>query len=126
MTAVLDASALLALVLDERGGARVLQYVGSAAMSTVNYAEVLAKLGDGGLPYGIGENLVESLQIQIVPFTEMHAVRTAGLRRTTSHRGLSFGDRACLALAGLTAATAVTADRAWRDLDVGVDVVVVR
>ena len=81
MTAVLDASAFLALVLGERGGARVAEYVGGALMSSVNYVEVLTKLGDGGLPDEVAETIVERLRIQIVPFTETHAVRAARLRR---------------------------------------------
>jgi PIN domain nuclease of toxin-antitoxin system len=126
VTAVLDASAFLALVLGERGGARVAEYVGGAVMSSVNYAEVLTKLGDGGLPDEMTEAIVERLQIQILPFTETHAVQAARLRRPTADRGLSLGDRACLAVASVGGTKAITADRAWRDLEVGVEVVVVR
>lgn len=126
MTAVLDASAFLALVLGERGGAQVAVHVGGGVMSSVNYAEVLTKLGDGGLPNEVAETIVERLQIQIVTFTKTHAVRAAKLRLRTADRGLSLGDRACLAVASVVGAKAITADRAWRDLEVDVEVVVVR
>lgn len=126
MTAVLDASAFLALAQGERGGDRVGKYVGGSVMSSVNYAEVLTKLDDGGLPNAVAESLVGSLRIAIVPFTEEHAVRAARLRAATVGRGLSLGDRACLALAGAIGSAAVTADRAWGDLEVGVEIVVVR
>jgi ribonuclease VapC len=40
--------------------------------------------------------------------------------------GLSLGDRACLALAQQRGCIAVTADRAWADVDLGVGILVVR
>lgn len=46
---VLDASALLALLLDEPGADRVAATLGDAVMSTVNLAEVLGKAADRGL-----------------------------------------------------------------------------
>jgi ribonuclease VapC len=54
------------------------------------------------------------------------AVDAAVLRRATRHRGLSLGDRACLALARRLEVPAYTADRSWGDLDVGLDNRVVR
>ena len=45
---------------------------------------------------------------------------------STRKAGLSLADRACLALALDLGATAVTADRAWAKVDVGVEVKVIR
>ncbi|WP_236627700.1 hypothetical protein [Caulobacter sp. B11] len=42
------------------------------------------------------------------------------------HRGLSLGDRACLALAMREKLPVMTADRAWSDLDLPVEVVLIR
>ncbi|MGH2470263.1 MAG: VapC toxin family PIN domain ribonuclease, partial [Chloroflexota bacterium] len=42
------------------------------------------------------------------------------------HVGLSLGDRACFALAGRLGLSALTADRTWIDLDIGVVVEVIR
>jgi PIN domain nuclease of toxin-antitoxin system len=44
----------------------------------------------------------------------------------TRGHGLSLGDRACLALARTLGATALTTDRAWRAVDVGVAIEVIR
>ena len=52
--------------------------------------------------------------------------RAADLWQPTRGAGLSLGDRACLALARRLDVTAVTADRAWLGLDVGVDVNAIR
>jgi ribonuclease VapC len=40
--------------------------------------------------------------------------------------GLSFGDRACLALAISRGEPALTADRAWLDADVGAELAIIR
>jgi PIN domain nuclease of toxin-antitoxin system len=53
-------------------------------------------------------------------------VEEAELWRSTRHLSLSLGDRACLALAGRLDLPALTADRAWVELDVGVDVRAIR
>ena len=50
----------------------------------------------------------------------------ASLRPATRAKGLSLGDRACLALAIERGVPALTADRAWMELDVGVDVRLIR
>ena len=39
---------------------------------------------------------------------------------------LTFGERACLALAKHMRCPAVTADRAWLDVDIGVEIQIVR
>jgi PIN domain nuclease of toxin-antitoxin system len=61
-----------------------------------------------------------------IDFDRELAVGAAALLRPTSRFGLSLGDRACLALARLRDLPAVTADRAWAKLDLGIRVEVVR
>lgn len=124
--AVLDASALLAVVGSERGAERVLAHLSGARMSAVNLAEVLGKLTDLGMPLEFARDLVERLGPDIEPLDEAQAVDVAALRRPTRGLGLSIGDRSCLALAADRGVPAVTADRAWSGLDVGVEVVVIR
>lgn len=48
------------------------------------------------------------------------------LRARTRSRTLSLGDRACRALAAARRVSAVTVDRGWAGLDVGMEVVVAR
>ncbi len=59
-------------------------------------------------------------------FDAVHAELAAILREPTRDLGLSLADRACLALASDLEVPAVTADRSWRDLDIGVEVELVR
>jgi len=65
---------------------------------------------------------VEGLGVTIVPFGAEDAELAAQLRSSTQILGLSLADRACLALAARTDLPALTADRAWAGLDVGIRV----
>jgi PIN domain nuclease of toxin-antitoxin system len=50
----------------------------------------------------------------------------AELRSITRPFGLSLGDRACLALAIERKAAVYTTDRAWKNLDLGIEIEVIR
>jgi PIN domain nuclease of toxin-antitoxin system len=69
---------------------------------------------------------VEALGVTIVPFTVEDTEEAAVLWPETSPAGLSLGDRACLALARREAVEAVTTDRAWESVSIGVNVRVIR
>jgi ribonuclease VapC len=123
---VLDASAVLALVRSEPGVEVVREAIESAAMSTVNWSEVCERsIAYGVDPRAVREN-VDVLGLELVPFDEDDAEAAAALWPLTRHAGLSLADRACLALAQRLGRPAMTADRAWLDLDVGVDVRAIR
>ncbi|MGE0387439.1 MAG: type II toxin-antitoxin system VapC family toxin [Gammaproteobacteria bacterium] len=125
---VLDASALLAFLWREPGCERVESVLAleSVAISAVNVAEVLTKAIDLGLPDEAVGELQASFDFEQVPFDHAAAAHAAAMRRATRHLGLSLGDRACLALASGRGAVALTADRAWIGLDLGVQVECVR
>jgi len=109
----LDSSALIALLNAERGGDLVKSMLAEAAVSTVNLAEVTTKLVDWRIDLDDLSTIVREGKVEIVPFTEAQARLCGELRRATKARGLSLGDRACLALAQEGSLTAVTADAAW-------------
>jgi ribonuclease VapC len=123
---VLDASALLCVLFGEPGAERVETVLSGAQVSAVNFSEVVAKLVDRGAPDDIIVGDLRELDIDIIQMDHAQAERAGLMRRKTRAAGLSVGDRACLALAGMRGAVAVTADRAWAGLDVGVTVEVVR
>lgn len=126
MTVVLDASAVLALLLDEAGADAVAQAVPDAAFSAVNLAEVLSKLGDRGVDTSGLVDLLAAAGMQIEPMVERDAVEVAHLRRLDTDQILSLGDRCCLALARRLSSAVLTADRAWSAVATGVEVRQVR
>jgi ribonuclease VapC len=123
---VLDASAFLAMAKEEAGGGRVEDVLERSAISSVNLAEIGARLSDLGrdLPTFFAD--FAELSIRVVPFDDKQAQRSAELRNLTRSHGLSLGDRACLALAETLDATVLTADRAWGDLSIDIKVKLIR
>ena len=126
MSAVLDASALLAYLQDEPGGERVGAVIARAVMSTVNWAEVVGKVRNDGVDtQGLLEDIA-SLGLAFVPFSAVQAETAGRLRERTGRHGLSLGDRACLALGLDRSETVYTADRVWLHLNLGVEVEAIR
>jgi PIN domain nuclease of toxin-antitoxin system len=123
---VLDASALLAVVRDEPGADVVKERSIGALMSTVNASEAIVRSVEKGFPFEAVRSLITYRQINLVALDWDLALTTAKLRPATKSRGLSFADRACLALAIREDAVALTADRAWADLDLPCPVELIR
>ena len=126
MSAVLDASALLAYLQREPGAGSVRAVLGSAIMSTVNWTEVVQKAA--GSQSEAAELLgdLESLGLVLAPFSASQASIAGSLREPTLELGLSLGDRACLALAIENGETILTADRIWERLSLWVGIEVIR
>ncbi len=126
-SSVLDASALLALLHEEPGYETVADAVAAgAAISTVNLSEAVAKLSDAGMPEAVIREVLGSLGLEVVSFDNELAYIAGLLRSLTKQFGLSFGDRACLALARRRQLPALTSDRAWESLSLDVTIRVVR
>ena len=126
MSVVLDASALLAYLQDEPGGERVRGVLADSVMSSVNWAEVIGKARDERVDTrGLREDLA-SLGLALEPFSAEQGEIAGRLKERTRRLGLSLGDRACLALGSDRGETVYTADRAWLQLELGVDVEAIR
>jgi PIN domain nuclease of toxin-antitoxin system len=123
--AVLDSSAILALLQAEPGAELVLATLPGALLSAVNLAEVVSKLCEHGVPAHEARAAITRLGVQVIDFDIDQAWSTGELRPRTRPAGLSLGDRACLALAALRRLPAMTTDRAWAKLP-GFDIVVIR
>jgi ribonuclease VapC len=128
LKAALDASALLARLLREPGMDRVDEALRDAVMCTVNLAEVVGYFARQGVEPEAIRVLLADLPIAYVAPDEALAIEAGLMLTTTRKAGLSLGDRFCLALARATKATALTADRAWKDLsgELGVEVELIR
>lgn len=77
----------------------------------MNLSEVAAKLCDLGMGAEEAGELLSALGLEIRVFDEAQALAAGALREVTRSRGLSLGDRACLALAMTEEVPAVTTDR---------------
>jgi PIN domain nuclease of toxin-antitoxin system len=123
---VLDSSAVLAALHKEAGGDQVLARLDEAAISAVNFAEVVSRLTltGGDLSQVMAD--LHDLVPEICPFDAEQAAATGRLAAATRSLGLSLGDRACLSLAKSLGVPVLTADQAWAKLDVGVTVELIR
>ena len=128
MTAVLDASAVLTLLYREPGHELVAELLDGAVISAVNWSEVVQKLAQRGVPdpAAVTAGLL-ALGADVLSFGRDDAEAAAALWPAGRARGLSLGDRACLAVAkAVPSGFAVTADGAWSDVEAAVEIRVIR
>lgn len=122
---VRDSSAVLAYLNAEPGHERVVEELDGGSISAVNWTEVCQKIaaytGTTDLAYGL-----LALGLDVRPFSSTDAQLAAALYPDTHGAGLSLADRACLGLALVLDETAVTADRAWRAVQIDVPIDVIR
>ena len=123
---VLDASAVLALVRREPGWERVAAVIADSLVSVVNEAEVITQLIRRGQTAAQAQDVVLHLAYRLVDLNSDLARRAGALAETTRSRGLSLGDRCCLALAEREDLPAFTADSAWTDLPLPIDIRMIR
>ena len=123
---VLDASAVLALLNGEPGADFVQKLLPVSSISSVNLAEVITRLSAVGMPEVEIREVMALLGLEVLPFDVERAFQAGVLIPFTRSYGLSLGDRACLSLARLTNSTAVTADQAWGEINIGVDIKLIR
>lgn len=125
-TAVLDSSAILAVIYNEPGSDKVVGLMKGALLSTVNLAEVHTKLQLHGAPADFAWRRILSLGCEICPFISEQARIAGELIREARPHGLSLGDRACLALAIHSKARVYTTDRTWKNLSLRIKIEVIR
>ena len=115
---VFDASAVLALVRDEPGADKVAPHIGRAAISAVNFQEVVKELLLSGLDEPTVRELLDELRLDVRAHDAEAAYAAAVLHAQTGPYGHGLGDRSCLALAVQLGVPALTADREWKTVKV--------
>lgn len=122
----------MAVLHDEDGAQVAAEAIAhGAAISVVNWAEVLTKLAERGKDPEQAATETRKAEgskrvLVIEPLTAADCIAVARLRLTTRTQGLSLADRACLALAERLGAPAITADREWLKADVAAEVQPIR
>jgi ribonuclease VapC len=122
----------MAVLHAEEGASIVIEAIAQgAAVSVVNWAEVLSKLAERGKDPEVAAAELRRAEgsrraLSIEPLTAADCVAVARLRPITKRQGLSLADRACLALAERLDVPALTADRKWGEADVAAGVRLIR
>jgi PIN domain nuclease of toxin-antitoxin system len=124
--AVLDSSAILAVVFNERGGDQVLPLLDGGLLSAVNLAEVHTRLLLRGAGADFAWRRVMEFGCEICFFDDRQARVAAEMIAQTRPYGLSLGDRACLALAIQRKAAVYTTDTVWKNLSLSIQVNLIR
>jgi PIN domain nuclease of toxin-antitoxin system len=122
VTRLLDASTILAVILAETGMEMAVSLLNGASISTVNQSEVIRKLVDEGMTINDARGEFDRFELACIDFDQEQSVEAARLRPLTRHIGMSFADRACLALAGLKKWPVYTADRRWSEFNSDIDI----
>ena len=120
--AILDASALLALLKLEPGHEAVEGAILGSMISAVNLGEVAQRLLRQGWTRAQFEQTATALDILVVSVDAPLAIDAAEIREIGRKAGLSQADCVCLALAKREGAVAMTADRRWREVEGAVEV----
>ena len=119
---VLDTSAVLALLSMEEGHEVVAENLDNAVVSSVTFFEVLEILISKGLDY---KEAAQSLK-DTFPNIEQFDAEQVIIASSLNNHKLSFGDRACLALAKSKNLRVFTADKVWKEFELGVEVQLIR
>lgn len=114
---VLDSSALIALIKNEKGAEVVEPLLGNIVMSAINVSETAGILIDLGMSYEECKNSIEPFVDMIVPLDIHQSFEIAFLKKFTKDKGLSIGDRACITLGMQMHLPIYTADKIWETLD---------
>lgn len=95
---VFDAAAVLAVLNKETGHQKAAARLYGATISAVNYGEVLKKGSErgGSIPHIAA--ILRQQRLDVVPFDEEQATLAAEIWEECKPFGLSFADRACIAL----------------------------
>jgi len=114
--AVLDASAVIALLRDEAGADVIAGYIGDALISTVTLQEVVKALLVRGFTLELARTMIEALHLEPRAHTVEDASAAAALYAARRARGCGLGDRTCMALAIAEGLPAITTDKEWSAL----------
>lgn len=124
MTVVVDASAVLVWLQDEAGADAAEPMLLEGVIGAANWAEVLQKARQHGADAELIGRLLASFGLQVTDVNRRDAELAAEL--WYADRPLSLGDRLCLGLGMRLGLPVATADRSWRRVRQGPEIVLIR
>ena len=128
LRAVVDASAVLAWIFNERGADAVEGVLGVSGISAVNFAEVLFIASSRRYAADELEADLAAYGLLLLPFGGDEARTVLDVKRAETRAGvsLSLADRCCLATAMVYELPAVVSDGEWELLELPIDVTAFR
>jgi ribonuclease VapC len=117
MTAVVDASVVLAWLQDEPGSDEAERFLVEGVIGAANWSEVQQKARQHGAQADLVGRLLMSFGLSVADVTREDAEEAASL--WLAGQGLSLADRLCLALGLRLGAEVVTLDTAWLEVRPG-------
>lgn len=124
MTAVVDASVILAWLQSEPGTDEAEPMLVEGIVGAANWSEVLQKARQHGAPADIVGRLLVSFGLTVHDVTRADAEAASDIWRPGI--ALSLADRLCLALGLRMELPVATADAAWAEVENGPTVVLIR
>jgi PIN domain nuclease of toxin-antitoxin system len=112
-----DTSAVIAYLNFEPGADEVKKYLARVRLTMVNVAEIVAVVSRHNVSRAWIEQRVFRVFPEHVPFDREQAYLCGALEAVTRPRGLSLGDRACLAAGLLHGWPVLTAESKWAEVD---------
>lgn len=125
MTIVVDASAVLAVCKQEVGHEEARRKMRGGFISAVNFSEVMYKAMAIGKQTLAG-SIIQTAELAVVSFDRLQASVAADLAVRTQGKGISFADRACLALGIGEGKAVLTGDHRWAELELDIEIDVFR
>ena len=123
---IIDASAVLVFLNQETGYREISKYMKNSAINSVNLSEVIGKLDDYGVLDRDIEKIIYNLGLEVVDFDFALAFQAGILKKKTKERGLSIGDRACIATGIIKKLPVITSDKIWIEIDLPVKIILCR
>ncbi len=122
---VLDASALIAWLSDEKGG-EIVETMLPAAISASNMVEVYSKAFRSGLSIDEVRAALAELPLQLHPFDEDQIPGAASIHGQTRQLNFSLADCICINLAAMLGLPALTGDRKWAEVKLPAKITLIR
>ncbi|CAL7961915.1 putative PIN domain nuclease [Alphaproteobacteria bacterium] len=123
---VIDSSALLAVIYNEKLVIDAKKYFENSSMSVINATECIIVLNRNGMPIEIAKSLLESLISKFVICEFDNSNNITNIKNSNKNLGLSIADCFCLALGQKLELPIVTADKIWAEAKITSEVICIR
>jgi PIN domain nuclease of toxin-antitoxin system len=114
---IADASAIIAYLNFEPGAEEVRKHLARIRLTLVNLAEIVAVVSRHKVSRSWVEERIFRVFPELLPFDRDQAYLCGALEAVTRPKGISLGDRACLAAGILHGWPVLTTESTWTEID---------